>query len=138
MLHQFLMARIRRLVLRRRTTPNSSIVPYLHKNIKLQKKGVIKFRGKYVYEMQNCEDTLPNIDWCIKHNLTPDSHPSCWFDAFIPIKKKRQYFTQVVSVSQLTTWTNTKAAIYNAGDGGLQYPSFEAFLVEDILQHIGV
>ena len=42
-----------------------------------------------------------------------------------------------MSVAQLTTWTNTKALIYNAGDGGVQYPSFEAFLVEDIMQHIG-
>ena len=43
-----------------------------------------------------------------------------------------------MSVAQLTTWKNTKVVIYNSGDGGVQYPSFEEFLVEDIMQHIGV
>ena len=43
-----------------------------------------------------------------------------------------------MSVAQLTTWTNTKAVLYNEVDGGVQYPSFEAFYVYDIMQHIGV
>ena len=60
-------------------------------NIKLQKKQpnckLIKCKGKYVYEMRNCEDTVPNIDLFIKHNLTTDSQPAHLFDAFMPIKK---------------------------------------------------
>ena len=63
--------------------------PPFMKNIKLPKKGpngkVIKRRWKYVYEMRNCEDTVLNIDWCIKHNLTTDYHPDHWFDSFMPI-----------------------------------------------------
>ena len=43
--------------------------PPFTQNIKLPKKGpngkVIKCRSKYVYEMRNCEDTVPNIDWWI-------------------------------------------------------------------------
>ena len=42
-----------------------------------------------------------------------------------------------MSVTQLTTWANKKPGLYNTGDGGVQYPPFEAFLVEDIMQHIG-
>ena len=88
--------------------------------------------------MRNCEGTMTNIDWCIKQNLTTDSHPDHWFYAFMPIEKKRQYLPQVVSVAQLTTCTNTKSVIYNAGYGGVQYPSFQAFSVEDIMKHIRV
>ena len=105
--------------------------PPFTQNIKLPKKvpngKVIKCRGKYVYEIQNCEDTVPNIDWCIKQNLKTDSHPAHWFDAFIPIGKKGQYLPQVVSVAKLTTWTDTKAVLCNAVYGLVQYPSFEAF-----------
>ena len=115
-------------------------LPFTQK-IKLPKKGpnckVIKCQGKYVYEMRNCEDTVPSIDWCIKHNLTTDSHPTLWFDVFMPIGGKRKDLPQVLSVSQLKTWTNTKAVLYNAGYGVVQYPSFEAFLLEDTMQHIG-
>ena len=71
-------------------------LPFTQK-IKLPKKGpnckVIKCQGKYVYEMRNCEDTVPSIDWCIKHNLTTDSHPDHWFDDFMPIMKKAAIFT---------------------------------------------
>ena len=88
--------------------------------------------------MRNCEDTVPNIDWYIKHNLTTDYLPSHWFDAFIPIGKKQQDLPQVVSVAQLTTWMNTKSVLYNSEDEVVQYPSFEAFSVEDVMQHIGV
>ena len=52
--------------------------------------------------------------------------------------KKRQDLPQVVSVEKLTTWTNAEAVIYNAGDEGVQYPYFEAFLVEDRIKHIEV
>ena len=44
-----------------------------------------------MYEMRNCEDTVPNIDWCIKHNLTPNYHPYHWFDDFIPIEKAARF-----------------------------------------------
>ena len=91
-----------------------------------------------MYEIRNCEDTVPNIDFSIKQNLTSDYHPAHWFDYFMPIEKKRQDLPQVVSVAQLTTWKNTKAVLYNEGDGGVQYPSFEAFWVEDIIKHIRV
>ena len=76
--------------------------------------------------------------WCNKQNLTTDSHPAHLFDTFMPIGKKRQYLPQVVSISQLITLTNTKPVLYNAVDGGKQYPYFDAFLVEDIMQHIRV
>ena len=82
---------------------------------------------KYVYEIRNCEDTVPNIDWCIKHNLTTDYHPAHWFDDFITIRGKRQDLPQVVSVEQLIIWTNTKGVLFNAGFCGVQYPSFETF-----------
>ena len=48
--------------------------------------------GKYVYEMRNCEYTVPNIYWCIKQNLTSGSHLDHWFDAFIPIRKSGKIY----------------------------------------------
>ena len=91
-----------------------------------------------MHEMRNCEDNVPKIDWWIKQDLTTGSHPDHWFDVFMPIKIKRQDLPQVVSVAQLTTWVNTKEVIYNTGNGGVQYPYFEEFLVEYIMQHIRV
>ena len=82
-----------------------------------------------MYEIRNCEDTVPNIYLCIKHNLSTNYHPVHFFDAFIPIGKKGQYLPQVVSVAKLITWTNTKAVLCNVRYGLVQYPSFEAFLV---------
>ena len=47
-----------------------------------------------MYEIRNCEDTVPNIDLCIKHNLTTDSCPAHWFNAFMPIVGKAEIFTK--------------------------------------------
>ena len=63
-----------------------------------------------MYEMRNCEYTVPEIDWCIKQNLTNDSKPAHWFDNFMPIRKKRQDLPQIVSVAQLITQKNKKSS----------------------------
>ena len=44
-------------------------------------------------EIINCEETVPNIDECIKQNLTTGSHPVHWFDDFMPTDKKAARFT---------------------------------------------
>ena len=36
-----------------------------------------------------CSDTVPNIDWCLDHDLDLQSHPADWFAAFLPIKNGR-------------------------------------------------
>ena len=40
---------------------------------------------RVVYEERPHTETLPNIDFCQKHNLDLDSHPADWFEAFLPI-----------------------------------------------------
>ena len=41
--------------------------------------------GNYIYETQNGDTTLPNIDFCHEHNLGQTSSPCDWFDAFLPV-----------------------------------------------------
>ena len=38
----------------------------------------------------------------------------------------------------ITTWINKKAALYNMGDGGVQYHNFNHFNVKEIMRHFGI
>jgi hypothetical protein len=92
--------------------------------------------GEQIYEKKVIEDTTINMDFVKEHELGPNSHPADWFEAFIPKKKSRHgYF----SIEQCTSWTNFKAqAICNAGEGGLMYPDFKPFTVDEIMQFLGL
>ena len=41
-------------------------------------------------------------------------------------------------MEDITKWTNVKAIMHNAGEGGTEYPSFKAFTVDEIMQHLGL
>ena len=71
-----------------------------------------------MYEMRNYENTVPNIDWCIKQNLTNDSKTSHWFDNFMPIGKKAARFTTSSERSTIDNRENKKqcSTIHDMGE----------------------
>jgi hypothetical protein len=57
-------------------------------------------------------------------------------DAFFPMKLT--VGGRDVSIAKMTTWTNLKAMLANAGTGGSMYPNFVPFLIIEIRQHLGL
>ena len=41
-------------------------------------------------------------------------------------------------MEDITKWTNAKAMMHNAGEGGTEHPSFKVFTVDEIMQHLGL
>ena len=67
-----------------------------------------------------------------------DSHPTDWFDAFMPRRGKRQHNKKIVTLETLTEWTNKKAYFCNAGSDGSRYKLWEPFTLKEIMQWIGL
>ena len=94
--------------------------------------------GKVRYENKKTDETVPNIQAIHDAGLDCDSHPALWFDLFMPREKKRQEHPDVVTLADFTTWTNMKAAMENAGRGGVLYPEFKNFTIIELQQHLGL
>ena len=92
---------------------------------------------EYESDKQPIEETTPNIEWCESRGLSLDSHPVEWFDAFFPVKSKRQGGMNAFNVECLLSWTNAKARVMNAGLGG-KYGDFEDFTLIELMRHIGL
>ena len=111
-------------------------------NVLLSKKDkagrVIKNResDEYLYEKRATEDTVPNFEFLFANGSNINSHPCEWFDPFIPMRRKCQNNSNKVSVEDLTTWTNIKALLCNAGKGGRAYSRFVAFTIPDVAKHL--
>ena len=45
---------------------------------------------------------------------------------------------KAVTVDDFTSWTNTKALILNAGEGGGRYKTFSLFSVDEIMAHLAI
>ena len=44
----------------------------------------------------------------------------------------------MVSIADLTTWSNKKAYLCNAGEGGTQYPDWTKFTVDEVMAFHGL
>ena len=73
-------------------------------------------------------DGIPNPEWISKNKLDINSHPSKWFEAFLPNNV----------VDTWTSYTNTKAMMSNAGEEGKSYPDFIPFTCAELRKHIGL
>ena len=71
---------------------------------------------------------MPRYEFLHSHNLTTNSKPHEWFEAFLPSQL----------IGQLTTFTNLKAILSNAGKGCEIYPDFNLFSPNELRKHIGV
>ena len=94
--------------------------------------------GKFLYEVTNSTDTVPNIDALHTRGISIDSHPAEWFNLFLPIYKKRKENPNVVTIEDFTTWSNKKVYLSNSGTGGSQYPKWTLFSIEEIMCHLGI
>jgi len=84
------------------------------------------------------EDTVPNFEFLFENDIDIDSHPCEWFDLFMPMRKKRHNINAKYTVEDLTTWTNLKSLLSNAGSGGGAYPRFKPFSITDLTRHLGM
>ena len=89
---------------------------------------------KYVYSKQNDSNnqTCPNLSFLFDHNIGLETHPADWFEPWLPFQRKRSTDKKVVTIEDLTTWTNTKALLANAGSGGGQYANFKPFDMKEV------
>ena len=56
----------------------------------------------------------------------------------MPMRRMRHNSGKKLSVEDLTTWTNLKAILNNAGTGGGIYPKFVPFSIEELASHLGL
>ena len=94
--------------------------------------------NEYLYEKTVTEDTVPNFDYLFANGININSYPCEWFDIFMPMWRKRHDNSNKVSVEDLTTWTNIKALLCNAGKGGGAYSRFVSFTIPDVAKHLGL
>ena len=76
-----------------------------------------------------------------KHNLSKLSRSYEFADAFLPRKSKYSDHPGrpgSFSFANLTSWTNTKAVLANAGENGTTYPDFVPFDVDELRSHVGL
>ena len=94
----------------------------------------------YVYSLQTTHQTVPNLKFVFDNGLGFDAHPADWFEAFLPQKRDDHPGTHpiMVSIGDLTTWTNVKALFSHAGEGGGKYKNFKPFSIDEIRSFIGL
>lgn len=84
------------------------------------------------------ENLEVRLEFLKKHRLTYHSDPVEFVDAFIPWEAN-PYSNKHFSLSQSTTFTNTKAQLANAGKGGTFYRDYQGdFTVNETRQHLGL
>jgi Transposase IS4 len=71
------------------------------------------------------------------HHLSRHSDPVEFADAFIPWNSN-VHGDKLLSMSMLTTFTNLKASLANAGNTGNCYPEWTPFSVKEVRQFLGV
>ena len=94
--------------------------------------------GNVLYHTINSSDTLPNIDYLHRHNISVESSPKEWFNLFLPVHRRRQDHPDVFTLEEMTTWTNRKAYLSNAGEGGSNYSHWKPFSIDEVQKHLGI
>ena len=88
----------------------------------------VMINGKQIYETRPRINGQPNPKWMLKNKLTISSHPSKWFEAFVP--------TQLTD--KWTSYTNTKALQNNAGQKGKAYSDYTPFECDELKRFLGL
>ena len=73
-----------------------------------------------------------------KNKLTENSHPSDWFSALLPDKRVLDQPNHLVSIADWTTFSNKRAMLANAGPGGIIYPDFKPFTLEEVKKFVAL
>ena len=98
---------------------------------------VYEKNGKCAYRNAPHTNTLPNVDFFHRRGINTDSHPADWYNCFFPIKRIPSDEVSAVSIAEITSWTNKKALLDNAGAGG-RYRRFHPFSIKEIMRHFGL
>jgi hypothetical protein len=101
-------------------------------------KPVKNRKGEVQWTNEIREKGRANTDWIEQRGLTKFSKPSDWFEALLPLKKKPNSQQSMVSISDWTTYSNTRAILSNAGNPSHIYPDFQPFSPNEIKQFIGL
>lgn len=91
--------------------------------------------GNYIYKDLPIQNAVANMEFIRKNNLNTASLPHQWFDAFM---SRHSTPGSKCSLHDWTTFTNMKAILGNAGEGGFIYRDFKRFTVDEIQKHSGV
>lgn len=96
--------------------------------------------NEIVYEEKEIKEMVPNMEFIRKYNLSLESEPHEWFNAFLPIKKSKTQLQNdgPFTVGNWCKYMNQKAMYSNAGKGGTVYRDFVPFTVEEMMKHIGI
>ena len=73
----------------------------------------------------------PRTDFLLKDKLNAFSDPVQFTNAFLPWGEN-PYGPTLLSMSLLTTYTNLKAILANAGPGGVQYHDWKDFTMDEV------
>ena len=105
------------------------------KGFKMERKN-----GKdcFKYHLAFSNETLPNLRFVFDNELGFNSRPADWLEAFLPLKRGRDTPSKLVTLQDLTAWTNTKALLANAGMGGGKYKDFKAFTLKETRSFLGL
>jgi len=101
-------------------------------NIHRDRKGEPKWAKPII------EQGRANPAWLEKNKLTSKSHPADWFSALLPDKRSPENPNHIVSIADWTTFTNCKAWLANAGQGGLIYQDFKEFSAKEVKQFLAL
>jgi hypothetical protein len=81
----------------------------------------------------------PDPAFVAKHKLTVHSHPADFLEVFIPYKTNPYNTTcEHPSIQTWTKYTNAKAIMSQAGEGGAIYPDYKPFSMHELRQHLGL
>lgn len=94
--------------------------------------------GAYLKEKLQRKKMRARRDFMRKHHLSKHSDPVEFFEAFFPWGDN-PYGKSKFSIAQLTTYTNLKATLANAGPEGTCYKDFtRPFTPKEIRQYLGL
>ena len=95
-------------------------------------------KGNYMYNDHYCDETVPNLNYLFENGIGFESHPADWFGLFFPKNRTKTTHPKAVTIDDLTSWTNTKAIILNAGEGGGRYKTFTSFTIDETMSHLAL
>ena len=98
----------------------------------------VREHDRYQYHNTLHDSSMPNIEFFHKQGITTSSHPTDWFNCFLPLKNDLHDSVSLISIANITSWTNKKAYLMNGGEGGTEYSDFEPFTIEGVLRHFGL
>ena len=100
--------------------------------------GRPKIRNKtYFYEKRNTTETVPNIQFLIKNNITVNSHPAYFVNLFLPWQKNNKN-EGVFDLCTITERMNTRIATELGGHLGGRQKKCPDFSADEIMQHMSV